>query len=131
MEAVYHIFAFLKRRPVAKLVLDPVDIILNKEAFYHTSPHDWVDFYRDVQEELPPDSPKAKGKSVTMTCFLDSDHAGNVITRRSHTGIIIFVQNCPIIWYLKKQNTVESSSFVSQPAHRKVARASHIARSST
>jgi len=34
--------------------------------------------------------------------------------RRSHTGIIIFVQNAPIIWYSKRQNTVESSTFGSE-----------------
>ena len=46
--------------------------------------------------------------------YVDADHAGNLITRRSHTGIIIFVNNSPIIWYSKRQNTVESSSFGSE-----------------
>ena len=36
------------------------------------------------------------------------------MTRRLHTGIIIFVNNAPILWYSKKQNTVESSSFGSE-----------------
>ena len=39
---------------------------------------------------------------------------GNVITRRSHTGILIYVQNASIIWFSKRQNTVESSSFGSE-----------------
>ena len=34
-----------------------------------------------------------------------------MLTRRSHTGFIIFVNNSPIIWYSKRQNTVESSGF--------------------
>jgi hypothetical protein len=33
---------------------------------------------------------------------VDANHAGNKVTRRSHTGIIIFVQNAPIIWYSKE-----------------------------
>ena len=45
---------------------------------------------------------------------MDADHAGKLITWRSHTGIIIFVNNYPIIWYSKRQNTVESSSFGSK-----------------
>jgi hypothetical protein len=45
---------------------------------------------------------------------VDSDHAGNVVTRRSHTGILIFVQNAPIIWFSKRQNTVESATFGSE-----------------
>ena len=45
---------------------------------------------------------------------MDNDHAGNLLTRRSHTGVIIFVNNPPIIWYSKRQNKVESSSFGSE-----------------
>ena len=58
--------------------------------------------------------PEPKGKCVSISCFVDANHAGNVITRRSHTGILIYVQNAPIIWFSKRQNTVESSSFGSE-----------------
>lgn len=51
---------------------------------------------------------------MTMSCFVDADHAGCRETRRSHTGIIIFLQRTPIIWYSKRQNTVESSTFGSE-----------------
>jgi hypothetical protein len=44
---------------------------------------------------------------IVFSCFVDANHAGNVITRRSHTGILLFVQNAPILWFSKKQNTVE------------------------
>ena len=66
---------------------------------------DWRDFYGDVREELPPYMPEPKGKSVLISCCEDATHAGNVITQRSHTGIIIYVQNAPIIWFSKRQNT--------------------------
>ena len=36
------------------------------------------------------------------------------MTQRSHTGIIIYLNNSPVIWYSKKQNTVESSTFGSE-----------------
>ena len=51
---------------------------------------------------------------MTMTCFVDADHAGCLETRRSHTGVMIFLQKAPIIWYSKRQNTVESSTFGSE-----------------
>ena len=47
-------------------------------------------------------------------CYVDADHAGNLMTRRSHTGIIIYLNNTPVIWYSKRQNTVETSSFGSE-----------------
>jgi hypothetical protein len=75
---------------------------------------DWRDFYGDVTEELPPNMPKPRGQPVVVSCFVDANHAGNAITRRSHTGILIYVENAPIIWFSKRQNTVESSSFGSE-----------------
>jgi hypothetical protein len=36
------------------------------------------------------------------------------VTRRSHSGILIFIQGAPIIWYFKRQNTAESAVFGSE-----------------
>jgi hypothetical protein len=58
--------------------------------------------------------PKPLGNPVKIHCFADADHAGNLATRRSHTGILIFMNMSPIIWYSKRQNTVESSTFGSE-----------------
>ena len=58
--------------------------------------------------------PEPKGKSVVVSCFGDANHAGNAITRHSHTGVIVYVQNAPIIWFSKRQSTVEASSFGSE-----------------
>jgi len=49
-----------------------------------------------------------------MSCFVDADHAGNRITRRSHTGIIIFCNRAPNLWFSKRQNTIETSTFGSE-----------------
>ena len=45
---------------------------------------------------------------------MDADHAGDKMTHRSHTGILLFCNLSPIQWYSKKQNTVESSTFGSE-----------------
>ena len=65
-------------------------------------------------EEMPHNMPEARGNPVDINIFVDADHAGNKITRRSHTGIIIFLNMAPIAWYSKKQNTVESSTFTAE-----------------
>ena len=122
LEALYHIFAYLRMRPVTKLVLDPTTVSLDEDAFHNPDIGTWREFYGDVEELMPAGAPEPRGKSVHIACFVDSDHAGNKVTRRSHTGIIIFVQNSPIIWYSKKQNTVESSSFGSEFVAMRTAR---------
>ena len=111
LEALYHIFAYLKKHENgARIVFDPLTPNIDERVFNPDA--DWRDFYGDISEELPPNMPEPKGKSVIISCFVDANHAGNMITRRSHTGIIIYVQNAPIIWFC--QNTVESSSFGSE-----------------
>ena len=58
--------------------------------------------------------PPPWGRLVSTHCFVDSDHAGDKVTRRSHTGILIFLNRAPIIWYSKRQNMVEKSMFGSE-----------------
>ena len=55
-----------------------------------------------------------KEKRVKITCFVDADHGGDQVTRRSRTGILIYVNKAQIIWYSKRQNTVETSTHVSE-----------------
>lgn len=95
-------------------MFDPKDPVLDEKAFAPVDIREWKEFYGDVVEELPPRIPQPRGNAVDITCFVDANHAGNVVTRRSHTGILIYVQNAPILWFSKRQNTVESSSFGSE-----------------
>lgn len=63
---------------------------------------DWFDFYPDAKEDNPPNAPEPLGMQVEMTCFVDSDHAGDLLTRRSRTGVLVFLNKAPIYWYSKK-----------------------------
>jgi hypothetical protein len=95
-EAFYHIFAYLKKHENgARIVFDLKTPCIDERAF--NSNTDWRDFYGDVYEELPPNLPEPKGKVVNISCFVDANHAGNVFTQHSHTGIIIYVRNALII----------------------------------
>jgi len=53
-------------------------------------------------EDISHNSPEPLGIGFTMRAFVDSDHAGDSITRRSRTGFIIFLNSAPIYWYSKK-----------------------------
>ena len=46
-----------------------------------------------------------------MRAFVDSDHAGDSVTRRSRTGFVVFLNSAPIYRILKKQLGTETSSF--------------------
>ena len=66
--------------------------------------------------------PEPRGNSVIISCFVDSDHAGDKVTRRSHSGILIWVNNAPIVFHSKRQNTVESSTFGSELVAMRIAK---------
>ena len=70
--------------------------------------------YPDAVDDNPPKMPEPRGKSIQLSVFVDADHAGNVVTRRSHTGILVFANMAPIHWVSKRQNCVESSTFGSE-----------------
>ena len=53
-------------------------------------------------------------QSDYITSYVDASHAANKVTRRSHTGFIIFINRSPILWFSKRQNTVEASTFSSE-----------------
>jgi hypothetical protein len=49
-----------------------------------------------------------------MTFFVDADYAGCRVTQRSHTGILLMLNKAPIMWYSKRQNMVETSTYGSE-----------------
>jgi hypothetical protein len=108
LQQVFHIFGYLKSHEKSTLVFDDTKPYFGSSHFKKC---DWGEFYPNAHEAIPINAPEACGKVVTTSCFVDAYHAGCQVTRRSHTGIIIFVNQAPIIWYSKRQNTVETSTF--------------------
>lgn len=108
LEQVLHIVGYLKMHKKMRLMFDSAYPTM-KESWFTT--YDWFDFYRDAKEAIPPNMPEARGRDVTITCFVDANHAGNVRDRKSQTGVLIFVNKAPVHWYSKRQNTVEASTF--------------------
>src|SRR5210317_761187 len=58
--------------------------------------------------------PKPLGKKIRITVYTDSDHAHDVVTRRSVTGVLLFLNNTPVKAISQRQNTVETSSYGSE-----------------
>ena len=76
---------------------------------------DWSQsIYGDVEEGLPSDMPKPLDKEMMIRVFIDSDHAGESLTRRSRTGFIVYLNKAPIYWMSKKQTSCETSTFGSE-----------------
>jgi hypothetical protein len=72
---------------------------------------DWKNFYGNVEEAIPTDAPESRGKEVDLRLYVDSDHAGEKLTRRSRTGYFIFMNMAPVTWFSKQQPTIETSVY--------------------
>jgi hypothetical protein len=111
LEQVFPIFSYLKHHTNSHLVFDPQYVSWDKAEFQE---FDWQEFYKDASEAMPPNALEARGHPVQINAFVVANHAGNKITRHSHTGILMYLNCAPVIWYSKAQNTVESSTFGSE-----------------
>jgi hypothetical protein len=89
-------------------VCDPTYPAVDMGTFIKT---DWKYMYGDVKEIIPSDAHVPRGKEVYFCLFVDSDHAGEKFTRRSSTGFVIYLNMVPLVWFSKRQPTVESSVF--------------------
>ena len=118
LEQVIHIMGYIDQHKKLRLLFDASSPQISEKSFTR---YDWQDFYRDAKEEIPPNMPPSRGHSVNINIFVDADHAGNRTTRRSQTGILVFMNRSPIHWYSKKQPTVETSTFGSEFCAMKVA----------
>ncbi len=65
-------------------------------------------------ETLPEGMPIPHGPSMTIRVYIDSDHAGDLITHCSCTGFMVFLNTLPIYWSSKKQGFCETSTFGSE-----------------
>jgi hypothetical protein len=113
LQEVYRIFAFIKKSPKFSLYMSPELPKFDLMQMVRQA-DDFKEHYRDAKEELPPQMPKPRGKSVVISAYVDASHAANQVTRQSHTGIQIFVNRALAMWFSKKQSTVESSAFASE-----------------
>lgn len=119
LQKVFHLFAYLKHHKQSEMVFDDTEPVFDKNNFKVC---DWSEFYPDAEEAIPHKNvPEEQGHGVVTTVFAAADHAGCKATRRLHTGVFIFVNRAPIMWYSKRQNKVEMLTFRSEFCPLKVA----------
>lgn len=94
LEQLFHICRYLKLHHNSEMVFDPSEPEVDRSLFER---QDWSStaYGNDLKEELPGNMPQPRGQGFTMTAYVDSDHAGNTLTRCSRTGFIVFL-NCAL-----------------------------------
>ena len=56
-----------------------------------------------------------------MTIYLDTDHAYDLVTRKSIKGILLMLNNTPVSWASKRPKTVETSPYGTELVSSRIA----------
>ena len=112
-QELLHIFAYLKKYMNSEMLFDPIypDIDMDSFQRQYWSYSIYSSPGKELKEALPPNIPPPLGNGFKLRCFVDADHEGESLNRRSSTGFIVILNNAPIYWHSKKQTTVETSTF--------------------
>ena len=70
--------------------------------------------YGDTKEAIPHDAPIPLGNPVIMTHCVDANLYHNILTGRSVTGVLHFLNKVTIDWVSKKQATSERAIYGSE-----------------
>lgn len=113
LKQLFHIFSYLKSYHNLEIVFDPSESVIDMSLFQC---HNWsaTVYGDDLKEELSPNMPKCRGQGFTISAYVDSNHAGDSLTRKSRTGFLIFLNCALIYWLSKKKTAIETSSFGSE-----------------
>ena len=113
LATAYRVLGYLRTHQEEEIKIDP-------RPFDYSSLEDgvkefrtWEEFYPDACEDIPSDAPDAT-RSAQISVYVDADHAHDVVTRRSVTGIVLFINQTPVRWVSKRQATVETSTYGSE-----------------
>ena len=67
-----------------------------------------------TSEDLDPAFQLPFGPIMETTMLVDSDHAHNLQTSRSLTGLLGFVGSTHVLWMSKRQGTIASSTYAAE-----------------
>ena len=100
MEALMVIFIYLDKSYGKTIIIDPMIPKVITQTKIKTN---WLKniYGEDNQEKILANTPEPLGKPIQVNVFVDASHAEENLTYHSHTGILVFVNNTPIIWFSK------------------------------
>lgn len=110
LDLVVRVVGYLKKFPNKRSYINPAPLIMNPDRVKEFKA-DFSDEYRDSAEEKDLTLPKSYGEQLQTSVFFNSDHAHDLVSRRSISGIIAFVGSTPVVWISRRQGAIASSTY--------------------
>ena len=111
LEQVIHMLGYLKLHLKRNISFDVAHPSIDERRFKR---YDWYDFYCGAKEGIMLVCPEPLGNSIFTQCFVGTNLPGNLISRRSQTGVLISCNRAYIVCHRKRQNAVEKRTFGSE-----------------
>ena len=115
LKRALYVFEYLKKKFNRRIIIDSSDPIIVKNGAEGNLDEDLseklLEFYPDAKEQVDRKLPKPLFNEISITAYVDSDHAHDKMTRRSMTGLIIFVGRTPVFYFAKRQGAIETSTY--------------------
>ena len=115
LDRLKRLIGYIRKRPSCAIRFRTE--IPNHEADFGADPvrFDWMEsVYGHRTEEIDANAPTPKGKVVRTTSFADANLMHDVVTGRSASGILEFLNQMPIDWFSKCQAQVETCAHGSE-----------------
>jgi hypothetical protein len=112
LERAKRIYGYLRKMKEARF-----RVLTNEPDYsdYQDPEYDWSSsVYGDVKEVIPTDIPEPRGEYITLSHYFDANLYHDMVTGRSVTAILHFLNQTLMDWYSKKQATVETATFGSE-----------------
>ena len=114
LELAVHLFGYLKKNPNRRIVVDSRPLLVDDELKSDSFHPDFLEDYPDAREDIDDGLPAPHGAELMTSVFFDADHAHDQVTRRSISGIIVFVGSTPVLWQSKRQGCIATSTYCAE-----------------
>lgn len=114
LELAYYLFGYLKKNPNRRIVVDSRPLLVDAELRSASFHPDFLEDYPDAHEDVSTDFPPCYGRELETAVFFDADHAHDHVTRRSISGLLVFVGSTPVIWQSKRQGCIATSTYCAE-----------------
>lgn len=108
LEMLLRVFGYLKKFRNKWIQFNPGKFKVEKANILQA---DFLEKYSDATEDVEPGLPEPLGTPMQTSICTDSDHAHDVVTRRSITGVLVYVGLTPVSSVSRRQTAIASSTY--------------------
>jgi hypothetical protein len=113
LERLLRVFGYLKKRPNRRIVVDSQDPIYKggEDSLSRDFTKKSGNQYPGALKEINANLPKPLIDKIEITVFVDSDYTHDKVSRRSITGLFIFVGRTAVFYTNKQQGAIEMLTY--------------------